>query len=69
MRSYKMFEGCTVKYHKDNRTNKNSCVMITYPANENGISKAIAVPLDEDNIDYQNILAWVAEGNTIQEAD
>ncbi len=32
-----MFEGCTIKYHKDNRTNKNSCVMVTYPADENGM--------------------------------
>mgnify|MGYP003111947843 CR=1 FL=1 len=29
----------------------------------------ISVPLDEDNRHYQAILAWVAEGNTIQEAD
>tara|TARA_B100000424_G_scaffold267109_1_gene259318 strand:+ start:1174 stop:1350 length:177 start_codon:yes stop_codon:yes gene_type:complete len=27
------------------------------------------VPLDEDNTDYQAILAWVAKGNTIEEAD
>ena len=27
------------------------------------------VPKDEANTDYQNILAWVAEGNTIEEAD
>jgi hypothetical protein len=27
------------------------------------------VPLDPDNTDYQAILEWVAEGNTIQEAD
>ena len=27
------------------------------------------VPLDEANTDYQNILQWVAEGNTIEEAD
>ena len=27
------------------------------------------VPLAEDNTDYQNILKWVAEGNTIEEAD
>tara|TARA_Y100000004_G_C8611337_1_gene284829 strand:+ start:322 stop:516 length:195 start_codon:yes stop_codon:yes gene_type:complete len=64
-----MFKDCTIKYHKDPRTNKNSCVMIIYPANENGIAKAKAVPLDEDNTDYQNILKWVAEGNTIAEAD
>lgn len=27
------------------------------------------VPLDEANTDYQAILAWVADGNTIQDAD
>ena len=29
----------------------------------------ISVPLDEDNRHYQEIQEWVAEGNTIQEAD
>ena len=29
----------------------------------------ISVPLDEANIHYQAIHAWVAEGNTIAEAD
>tara|TARA_Y100001963_G_C6625740_1_gene373894 strand:- start:44 stop:220 length:177 start_codon:yes stop_codon:yes gene_type:complete len=31
--------------------------------------KVWSVPLDENNTDYQAILAWVAEGNTIEEAD
>ena len=31
--------------------------------------KTLYVPKAEDNTDYQNILAWVAEGNTIAEAD
>ena len=64
-----MFDNCTVKYFKDPVTNKNSSVTVIYPANENGISKAMSIPMNEDNTDYQNILAWVAEGNTIQEAD
>ena len=50
-------------------TDKNSCVMVTYPANENGISQSMSVPLENDNTDYQNILQWVADGNTIAEAD
>ena len=29
----------------------------------------VFVPQSSENTDYQNILAWVAEGNTIQEAD
>ena len=28
-----------------------------------------SVPLDEANTDYQAILKWVADGNTIEEAD
>tara|TARA_R100000458_G_C8102274_1_gene128489 strand:+ start:74 stop:259 length:186 start_codon:yes stop_codon:yes gene_type:complete len=32
-------------------------------------SKIITVPKNEDNTDYQAILQWVDEGNTIQEAD
>ena len=28
-----------------------------------------SVPLAEDNTDYQEIQTWVAEGNTIEEAD
>jgi hypothetical protein len=32
-------------------------------------SEIITVPKDEANIDYQEILQWVADGNTIQEAD
>jgi hypothetical protein len=27
------------------------------------------VPLDEDNRHYQAIMQWVADGNTIEEAD
>ena len=27
------------------------------------------IPFDPDNTDYQDYLAWVAEGNTPQEAD
>jgi len=28
-----------------------------------------SVPMNEANTDYQEILQWVADGNTIQEAD
>ena len=35
----------------------------------NGTDIVRSVPQDEANTDYQNILQWVAEGNTIQEAD
>ena len=29
----------------------------------------LSIPIDPDNRHYQEVLAWVAEGNTIQEAD
>ena len=32
-------------------------------------SEIITVPKNEDNTDYQEILEWVADGNTIQEDD
>ena len=31
--------------------------------------KIFNVPLDEDNRHYQEIQEWVADGNTIEEAD
>ena len=33
----------------------------------NGITSS--VPMNEENKDYQDILQWVTDGNTIQEAD
>ena len=57
-----MFENCTLKYNAFDGVNQS--VQITYP---NGIQKS--VPLVKDNTDYQAILQWVADGNTIQGAD
>ena len=33
------------------------------------LSDGSLIPINEDNKDYQDILKWVADGNTIQEAD
>ena len=53
----------TVK--KQNDTNNNFLnYLVTYEDN-----KKTYVPHNEENTDYQAILAWVADGNTIQEAD
>jgi len=46
------------------KTDKKIKIVVTY----NNGSQSV-VPLDEANTDYQNILQWVADGNTIQEAD
>ena len=35
---------------------------------KNGVSHS-HIPLDEDNMDYQEYLKWVAEGNTAEAAD
>ena len=35
----------------------------------NGTDIVRSVPQDEANTDYQKILEWVEEGNTIEEAD
>jgi hypothetical protein len=61
-----MFENCTIKYNKDLITNENCSIQVIYPVDKN---RTLSVPLDPDNTTYQNILEWVAEGNTIEEAD
>tara|TARA_Y100000022_G_scaffold135054_1_gene117299 strand:+ start:1264 stop:1440 length:177 start_codon:yes stop_codon:yes gene_type:complete len=54
----------SAQYVADLRTGENSCINIVLADNT-----FMSVPLDPDNTDYQKILKWVAEGNTIQEAD
>ena len=51
------------RYYKDPRTGEVAGIMY----NPEGFT--ISVPINEDNSDYQAIQAWVAEGNTIEEAD
>ena len=51
------------KYINDEATN----IADTIKATIDG--QIIYVPLDPDNRHYQAIQEWVAEGNTIQEAD
>ena len=62
-----MFENCIIK-KSNNPEGVYSCIKIIYPE-VNGSQRIILVPLDEENTHYQDIQKWVAEGNTIQEAD
>ena len=51
------------KYVKDPLTNKNSAVNCQIG------NRYCCVPMNPVNTDYQEILKWVEEGNTIEEAD
>jgi len=61
-----MFENCTVKYGKDMFTDENAVVKIIYT---DGSNKQLHIPINNENSDYQKVLEWVADGNTIEEAD
>ena len=61
-----------VKYWKDdnNNTSVNATINLgTTDENGKNIKVNYSVPMDEDNTHYQEILKWVEEGNTIEEAD
>ena len=54
----------SAKYYKDKSTNTNVSIIFV----NNGVTKSVGINAT-DNTDYQAIQEWVAEGNTIQEAD
>ena len=43
--------------------------LVTYANDRTPARTPYYVPHSEDNSDYRDILKWVAEGNTIEEAD
>tara|TARA_R100000655_G_scaffold74593_2_gene113458 strand:- start:164 stop:346 length:183 start_codon:yes stop_codon:yes gene_type:complete len=55
----------TVKKNKDLITNE----ICSYQVTLKNTNITLCVPLDEANTHYQAILKWVADGNTIEEAD
>ena len=64
-----MFENAkSIKYNKNFEGKKNA-VNVIFNADTNGFERVLSIPMDEANKDYQDILQWVADGNTIQEAD
>lgn len=60
-----MYTFKNAQYCKNPKTNNNICIKV----NIDGNSKDSFIPLDPDNRHYQAIQEWVAEGNTIAEAD
>jgi hypothetical protein len=54
-----------VKYYKNLDDGDDTNTGITATIN----GENLAIPLAPDNTDYQEILKWVEEGNTIEEAD
>ena len=55
----------TAKLKNNLEGNKTECILITFE----GDPKIWNVPLDPANTDYQEYLAWVADGNTPDAAD
>ena len=53
----------TAQYCQDPLIAENSGVKVVTQTDEN-----LLVPLDPDNTDYQVVLQWVADGNTITPA-
>ena len=43
--------------------------VVSYQITQQDSNLVLSVPLDPANTDYQAILEWVADGNTIEDAD
>ena len=54
----------SAKYVKHYRVDSNDSITITQQDDS-----LLSVPLDPANTDYQAILEWVEDGNTIEDAD
>tara|TARA_A100001391_G_C4901286_1_gene233775 strand:- start:28 stop:234 length:207 start_codon:yes stop_codon:yes gene_type:complete len=68
-----MFKNCTIKYFKETNFStgkkENVGIKVIHPES-NGERKIQSVLIrSKDNTLYQDIMKWVAEGNTIEEAD
>ena len=53
----------SARYLYDTKYNKNAGILAVIDGQE------MSIPLDPENTEYQAIQEWVAEGNTIAEAD
>ncbi len=48
---------------------RTDCILKIKDTNGKAIAHGMFIPFDEANTDYQEYLAWVAEGNTAEAAD
>ena len=55
----------SAQYFSDGNENLGIVLVV----DNNGVEEKLSVPINPDNRHYAAILEWVAEGNTIQEAD
>ncbi len=62
-----------IKYEKSLLTGKDASVKVIFPTTKdsdgNDTWKFLSIPMDKDNTNYQAILKWVEDGNTIEESD
>jgi len=64
----KKYENCEIKYISTS-IKTNDAIQIKFPLVDNKRVMKCIPNGATDNSDYQEILAWVAEGNTITAAD
>ena len=57
------------KYQKINDTINGQTVTLVILHVDEVTKTRKSIPFDEDNLDYQEYLKWVAEGNTADAAD
>ena len=53
----------------DTKTDRTNCILKIKDEFGNTLTNSLYIPFNEANTDYQEYLAWVAEGNTPEEAD
>ena len=64
------FKNATIKYYNSPDGSSEKTIEVVYPVQSDGKSiQKLYIPMNNENTDYQNILKWVEDGNTIQEAD